>query len=646
MGPQLKLYCSYAFSSWGDRLWQFALSLVLVQIGGDLRLVAINGFVTCLFVLIFASSIGVWIDKTARLTAARTTLTINNITVTVSATFLLSIFVWKDALENAWNGWLQTILIVSAIFLCSVSTLASLGTKIAITKDWVVAMSDHDRNKLAEMNAMMLRIDLTAMILSPLIAGQLMTSVSVVAGCLFITAWNICSWGVEYWLLNSVYRSAPVLAVKQSPDQALAFISSQNLDLIDPDAPRSADLPQISENKTQRNRCCFTFWGGLRSVVEGWRSYYRQSVFPAAFGLALLYMTVLGFDGITTGFAYSQGLKENMLALARGVGAIVGISGTLLYPRLRAKIGIVRTGLFSFAMELCCLTLPLASIWLPGSPFDPIAYFHGEPLEQNLPPVDGEVTTLVANFNQSEFFNATSNIFSIVEEKSNPSRCSISAFLLGIVLARCGLWMADLAISQTMQESIAEHERGVVNGVQSSMNQLMSMIKDLLVIALPDPRTFGLLIIASWISIFCGYILTSLLVLICSVFACQAQLTARAQADLITNLPDVTFSYSSRVFGGYLKPDSTKQIYYMYLESQRSPDNDPLVMWFEGGPGCSGIGSLFMYNGPFRGNKDGQTLYENVFAWNKLANVLYIESPAPVGFSHFTGNTTIPNDDS
>ena len=66
--------------------------------------------------------------------------------------------------------------------------------------------------------------------------------------------------------------------------------------------------------------------------------------------------------------------------------------------------------------------------------------------------------------------------------------------------------MADLAISQIMQESIAEHERGVVNGVQSSVNQLMSMIKDLLVIALPDPRTFGLLIIASWISIFCGYV--------------------------------------------------------------------------------------------------------------------------------------------
>jgi hypothetical protein len=27
-------------------------------------------------------------------------------------------------------------------------------------------------------------------------------------------------------------------------------------------------------------------------------AYYRQSIFPAAFGLAMLYMTVLGFDGV------------------------------------------------------------------------------------------------------------------------------------------------------------------------------------------------------------------------------------------------------------------------------------------------------------------------------------------------------------
>ncbi|KAA8537714.1 hypothetical protein F0562_027296 [Nyssa sinensis] len=38
--------------------------------------------------------------------------------------------------------------------------------------------------------------------------------------------------------------------------------------------------------------------------------------------------------------------------------------------------------------------------------------------------------------------------------------------------------------------------------------------------------------------------------------------------------------------------------------------------------------------GPFRVNKDGETLYRNEYAWNNEANIIFLESPAGVGFSY------------
>jgi hypothetical protein len=61
-----------------------------------------------------------------------------------------------------------------------------------------------------------------------------------------------------------------------------------------------------------------------------------------------------------------------------------------------------------------------------------------------------------------------------------------------------GLWMADLAVTQLMQESVVETERGVVNGVQNSLNMLMDMLKFALVIALPQTEIFGIHILVSF----------------------------------------------------------------------------------------------------------------------------------------------------
>lgn len=64
------------------------------------------------------------------------------------------------------------------------------------------------------MNATIRRIDQLTNILAPMAVGQIMTFGSPVIGCGFISAWNLVSMCVEYFLLWKVYQKTPALAMK------------------------------------------------------------------------------------------------------------------------------------------------------------------------------------------------------------------------------------------------------------------------------------------------------------------------------------------------------------------------------------------------------------------------------------------------
>ncbi|KAF9590901.1 hypothetical protein IFM89_000157 [Coptis chinensis] len=60
------------------------------------------------------------------------------------------------------------------------------------------------------------------------------------------------------------------------------------------------------------------------------------------------------------------------------------------------------------------------------------------------------------------------------------------------------------------------------------------------------------------------------------------------------------------------------------------------------------VALLFAYGamqelGPFRVASDGKTLHQNPYAWNKVANVLFLESPAGVGFSYTNTTSDLKN---
>ncbi|GJY75058.1 putative peptidase S10, serine carboxypeptidase, alpha/beta hydrolase fold protein [Tanacetum coccineum] len=109
------------------------------------------------------------------------------------------------------------------------------------------------------------------------------------------------------------------------------------------------------------------------------------------------------------------------------------------------------------------------------------------------------------------------------------------------------------------------------------------------------------------------------------------------KADKISRLPGQPRYTKVRQYSGYVTtdPQNGRALFYYFVESTNEPSKKPLVLWLNGGPGCSSIGGgTMMELGPFRVNKNGKTLSKNKHSWNKVANMLFLESPAGVGFSY------------
>ncbi|MBN3298042.1 S40A1 protein, partial [Amia calva] len=532
-GPKFLIYVSGALSMWGDRMWHFAISVFLIELyGHNLLLTAVFGLVVAGSVLLLGALIGDWVDRNPRNKVAHASLFIQNISVTICSIVLMLVFSYKQWIEQIWDGWLTVVCYTVVIILADVANLASTALTIAIQRDWIVVITGYNRGHLAGMNATMRRIDQVTNILAPLAVGQVMTLASNVVGCGFILGWNLVSLIVEFIFLSRVYRIVPALSVKpmsEDGEDQLPYLEreseiksvqgglqlSETSEMTEENCNISLHLREI----TNLPLCLRRFKWLLSTCKDGWKAYYRQPVFLAGMGLAFLYTTVLGFDCITTGYAYTQGISGSLLSLLMGVSAITGLMGTVLFTKLRKVYGLVTTGVISSCLHLGCLLLCVVSVFAPGSPMDlslltPFMDSNssvnevpsGGLKQKNSYPLQGSSNQPLLPDRSSIHWTNNTLLFENVPSGTAPdSYVSIILLFLGVITARIGLWSFDLTVTQLLQENICESERGVVNGVQSSMNYLMDLLHFIMVISAPQPQHFGILVIISVLFITAGH---------------------------------------------------------------------------------------------------------------------------------------------
>lgn len=101
-------------------------------------------------------------------------------------------------------------------------------------------------------------------------------------------------------------------------------------------------------------------------------------------------------------------------------------------------------------------------------------------------------------------------------------------------------------------------------------------------------------------------------------------------------IPEVDFNIGES-YAGLMpltkNPGETNQMYFWFFPSENKAAADEILIWFNGGPGCSSLEGVLQENGPFIWQYGTLKPVANPWTWNNLTNVVYVDQPIGTGFS-------------
>ncbi|KAI8975098.1 Alpha/Beta hydrolase protein [Mycotypha africana] len=109
----------------------------------------------------------------------------------------------------------------------------------------------------------------------------------------------------------------------------------------------------------------------------------------------------------------------------------------------------------------------------------------------------------------------------------------------------------------------------------------------------------------------------------------------KAEDYKITSLPGIDVDkLNFTQYAGHIEINSTTNanIFFWMVEKEATAPLGKLIIWLNGGPGCSSMDGLFLENGPFRVNKD-LSLSITEGGWQNYATNVFVDQPVGTGFS-------------
>lgn len=266
--------------------------------------------------ILFASSVGSWIDKSPNRTEPlHSSIIVNHSSIIA---IYLAWMLWP-AVVQADTTFPKNSLFGIIILLDVIQVLSTAGNNLSISQDCIpilVAAEMGSDYTLTHVNAVIARVNLFCKVASPLLLPVIISTFSRWIWIMLVILMTILVWAVEMYVLHIVSMENPqLLSLKihePRPEDSMERLGVNSIEY--------TSIREKTENVLYRH------------PAQRLRHFFSMPIWPAAICIAFLYFTVLVYSSPLITYLLQSGMPLTTVTIARASGSLMGFIATFTTP--------------------------------------------------------------------------------------------------------------------------------------------------------------------------------------------------------------------------------------------------------------------------------------------------------------------------